>query len=413
VESTDRDSGVRWTMLVLICLGFIQLTLNWFDIASAFPNLGQSMHLQIAELSLLVSLFFAGYGIFHIPTGFLAARFGLRRIALTGMLIESLGGVATGLAPNYAWLEVFRVLTGLGGSLFVGCGFALVVSWFRGKEIALAQGLSGGVCFALGAAIGLFPWVGVIFLLGWRGAMIAGGTIGLAIWLANLIWLRTPREEQSLLQAGNLNWSSVGRVLRNRNLWYFGLCTLGAAGGYFVASELMAGYAASKFHLSPAISGLMSAVIVLAGVPASLISGYWSDRARRLRYMIIGPCVVAGVAFLILPSSSLVFTWILAAFIGGSLFYFPPFTALPGHYRDEISPQDVATAEGLLLTIIAIGEFLVPIGFGQVVAGNGYGAGWIYLGIVSIVFVVFGLLAREPVRHPLRAAAQTPEVPAS
>ena len=79
-------------------------------------------------LAHLISLFLAGYGIFHIPTGFLTYRFGLRNVLLAGILIESLGGIATAFAPSYGWLEVLRFITGIGASFFVGCGFAMVTS---------------------------------------------------------------------------------------------------------------------------------------------------------------------------------------------------------------------------------------------------------------------------------------------
>ncbi len=93
---------MRWWMLLILSLGFVSLTLNWFDVASAFPALGQQFHLQIPQLALLISLFIAGYGIFHIPTGFLTYRFGLRNILLAGLLIEALGAIASAFAPNYA-----------------------------------------------------------------------------------------------------------------------------------------------------------------------------------------------------------------------------------------------------------------------------------------------------------------------
>lgn len=86
---SQRATPQRWWMLFILSLGFVVLTLNWFNIASAFPALAQQFHLQIPQLVLLISLFIAGYGIFHIPSGFLAYRFGLRSILLAGLLIES------------------------------------------------------------------------------------------------------------------------------------------------------------------------------------------------------------------------------------------------------------------------------------------------------------------------------------
>src|SRR5260370_10886616 len=168
---SQRATPTRWWMLLILSVGFIALSLNWFDIASAFPALGQQFHLQIPQLALLIALFFAGYGIFHIPSGLLASRFGVRNVLLAGLLIESLGAIASAFAPGYGWLGLLRVLTGIGGSLFVGCGFSLVTSWFRGRELALAMGIATGGGLTLGIALGLFCWVGFVPAAAWSLAL--------------------------------------------------------------------------------------------------------------------------------------------------------------------------------------------------------------------------------------------------
>ena len=35
-----QSRGTRWRMLAIIGLGFTVLTLNWFDVATAFPLIG-------------------------------------------------------------------------------------------------------------------------------------------------------------------------------------------------------------------------------------------------------------------------------------------------------------------------------------------------------------------------------------
>lgn len=190
--TSQRATPMRWWMLLILSLGFVAFTLNWFDVAAAFPALGQQFQLQIPQLALLISLFIAGYGIFHIPTGFLTYRFGLRNVLLAGLLIEALGAIASAFAPSYAWLGILRIITGIGGSLFVGCGFSLVTSWFRGRELALAMGIATGGAFTLGVALGLFVWVSVVQASGWSIVLAIGGAIGLLAFLVSLIFLRVP-----------------------------------------------------------------------------------------------------------------------------------------------------------------------------------------------------------------------------
>src|SRR6516225_1716486 len=99
---SQRGTSMRWWMLLLISLGIIELTLNWFNVAAAFPALGQQFHLQIPQLTALISLFIAGYAIFHIPAGMLAYRIGVKNTLLFGLLVESLAGIACAFAPSFA-----------------------------------------------------------------------------------------------------------------------------------------------------------------------------------------------------------------------------------------------------------------------------------------------------------------------
>lgn len=88
--------AARWTMLTIISLGFFSLTLNWFNIAPAFPLIAADLHVDLPRLALLISLFLAGYGIAHIPGRLLATRVGMRATLVLGVLLEGVAGWCPG-----------------------------------------------------------------------------------------------------------------------------------------------------------------------------------------------------------------------------------------------------------------------------------------------------------------------------
>jgi hypothetical protein len=49
-------------MLAIIGLGFTVFTLNWFDVATAFPLIGAEFNVGLVSLSCPISLFIVGYG---------------------------------------------------------------------------------------------------------------------------------------------------------------------------------------------------------------------------------------------------------------------------------------------------------------------------------------------------------------
>ena len=115
--------AARWKMLALISLGFVAMTLNWFDIAPAFPAIGTEFHTNISRTAFLISLFLLGYGIAHIPGGMLATRIGMKQTLVLGLLLEGLAGMASGLCQNYLELAIVRVVAGIGASVFIAVAF--------------------------------------------------------------------------------------------------------------------------------------------------------------------------------------------------------------------------------------------------------------------------------------------------
>src|ERR1700689_2490058 len=150
---------VRWGMLAVISLGIMALTLNWFDVATAFPLIGAQFKVGLGSLSLLISLYIVGYGLSHIPGGVLATRVGMKKTIAFGLLVQGLAGIMSGLSHSYAELACFRVVSGIGGSVFIAAATAAFVFGFNDKEVTLALGVSGGAVFSSGAGLALYVWI--------------------------------------------------------------------------------------------------------------------------------------------------------------------------------------------------------------------------------------------------------------
>ena len=75
----------RWVALAIIFVSFLQFTLNWFCIIPAFGSIVGEMHLSFPQVGVIVGTFIAGYGIAHIPAGWIAERFGMRCCSGSGL----------------------------------------------------------------------------------------------------------------------------------------------------------------------------------------------------------------------------------------------------------------------------------------------------------------------------------------
>src|SRR6202451_2806832 len=61
IRGTQQATS-RWGMLAILSLGIGALTLNWFDVATAFPLIGAEFKVGLGSLGLLISLHIVGYG---------------------------------------------------------------------------------------------------------------------------------------------------------------------------------------------------------------------------------------------------------------------------------------------------------------------------------------------------------------
>src|ERR1700685_2757135 len=154
-----EGTSYRWPMLAVVSLGIVALTLNWFDVATAFPLIGAEFKVGLGSLSYLISHYIVGYGLTHIPGGMLATTVGMKKTLVLGLLVQGLAGIMSGLSRNYTELAFFRVVSGIGGAVFIAVATAAVVVWFREKDVTLALGITGGAAFSAGAAFALYVWV--------------------------------------------------------------------------------------------------------------------------------------------------------------------------------------------------------------------------------------------------------------
>jgi MFS transporter, ACS family, D-galactonate transporter len=193
--------------------------------------------------------------------------------------------------------------------------------------------------------------------------------------------------------------------LVSRDLWVYGTALLGGYGAYFTTSQLFTEYATQDRHLGTSSGGLLSALILLAGVPGSLLGGYWADRSKNLRRFVVGPLVVVALLLALIPVVPDAALWVLGIGIGFfMIFGFAAWLAVPARVCG-IEHAYVGTATGLMLTLAAIGGFFIPIIFGHLVPHAGFTMGWIFLASVSIIFAILGLAGRNPSTRSTRAKA--------
>ncbi len=287
-------------MLGVISLGILALTLNWFDVATAFPLIGAQFKVGLGPLSYLISLYIVGYGLTHIPGGMLATAIGMKKTLVLGLGVQGLAGIMSGLSASYVELACFRVVSGIGGSVLIAVGTGAVVVWFRDKDVTLALGITGGAVFSAGAALALYVWLYVQHATSWRTSLVLAGVFELLVMLVTVTAFRVPEGVPSL-RGATFDRAALRATLGSRDLWIYGLALFGGYGAYFTTSQLFSEYVTLDRHFAPSTGGLLAALIALAGIPGSLLGGYCADRSANVRMFVVGPLIVVAGLLVLIP----------------------------------------------------------------------------------------------------------------
>src|SRR6201981_2603875 len=217
---SDFSNKRRWWIVGLL---FTASLINYLDraaISFALPLISKDFQLTAQSKGLLLSSFFWSYALMQIPIGWAADRFSLRRLYAGAFIFWSFAQGVTGLATSFTALLAFRMLLGIGESIYLPGGTKIVSLLFSPKERGLPSGL-----FDFGTRTGLVlegilvPWL--LVHAGWRRTFLILGFTAL-LWLAPWFAIFPRRLTATDTKKTFPDLATVARSLLDRNL--LGIC---------------------------------------------------------------------------------------------------------------------------------------------------------------------------------------------
>lgn len=178
---TAASTSLRNDAQVIGFVGVAHGASHFFQLAlpPLFPLIKTEFGTSYAELGVVMAVYYAVSGIMQTAAGFLVDRLGARNVLVFGLAAASIGTMLYAAAPSYAFLLAAAVVAGLGNSVFHPGDLALLNAKVDPARLGHAfsvHGICGNVGWALAPTFG----VAVSSLVGWRGALVAAGLVGLA-----------------------------------------------------------------------------------------------------------------------------------------------------------------------------------------------------------------------------------------
>ena len=194
-----------------------------------------------------------------------------------------------------------------------------------------------------------------------------------------------------------------GAFSRDRQLVCLGLAGFTGVYAYFVILQCRPAFFQAERGFGILKSGLFTALLALAALPAGIVTGRLSDRLGRRR-LSLAMFPLAALCLFALPrvrSQTMLFLVLAAYGLVGKLAWDPILFAWAGDRVTATRPDTVGASMGTFGFVIMMGAFVAPVVTGGIRDLTGSLAGGFYVaGALVLVGTLLLLVPAETVRRP-------------
>ena len=319
-QKRPTATGVRYRVIGVTTLAAVVLYLDRICIAeiAKLDEFGRDLNLSETQTGAILSAFFFSCALGQVPAGWLSDRFGARTMLPIYICVWSVCTILTGLANGFAMLIAARLLFGVAQAGCYPTAGSLIKRWMplpnRGTASAVVSfgGRLGGATAPI-----LTAWL-LKDYLSWRWVLAMYGGAG---FLVAIQFRRVFREspsahpkcnaaEQELIAIGDPEATETGAppfppllpLIRSRTMWLMCALQFGINIGWVFLVTWLPTYLQDVKQVDPKIGGLMSTIVLVAGIAGMLCGGPLTDiAANRLgrrwgRSLPMTGCYIVAVA---------------------------------------------------------------------------------------------------------------------
>lgn len=399
------------TQVLSLLLARIFYSANWFNIASIFYLIAYDLKQDISMLGLVTSSFIIGVGLFQVPAGIIAAKYGPEKLAIFGILLASFCALVTGLSESILQIAVLRFIVGVGMACFFGPSVILITKFLGRRSEGLGIGLINSA-HAIGGIVGIFGWVVLAQLTGWRISLVIGGTLGLLTGLILSISLsrtnsKSIPEDENLPLSNNepvsdleakkispamgISMSGLRRTIFNKSLIILGLTLLSFQAGSSIILTFIVFYLGGTLRIDYTIAGLIGSLNLVIALFSSPMFGLLYDRTKKAKKILIISGFAAAVSIwgMTIPSIYV----ILPSMIFSAIFLSAGFVVVYAEAKRTNTIQGLdlkyqTLAVSFVNGISLFGAFWIPFLFSFAAERFGFSIAWLMGGLIVLAFIL-------------------------
>ena len=173
--------NIQRYLLWLVAVALFMENLDATIVNTAVPTMSAALGVQPLSLKGVLTSYTLSLAVFIPISGWMADRFGTRRVFGAAVLLFTLSSLACGLSVNVPMLVVSRILQGIGGAMMTPVGRLALVRTFPRSELMRAMQFVV-IPALIGPLVGPFTGGVIVHWLPWRFIFLVNlpfGVIGL------------------------------------------------------------------------------------------------------------------------------------------------------------------------------------------------------------------------------------------
>lgn len=353
------------TLVTILAHGFGRMSYSVI-----LPSMKEGLALNYTQLGSIATGNFIGYLSLAIVGGFLAARFGVRRVVFVSLIIIGISLFLTGFSQSFLFAFFMRLISGLGnGGSYVPI-MALPAAWFVMRKRGLATGIvSGGIGMGLFiSGIILPPIISAFDKEGWRYAWFVLGIAVFVLAFVCLVFLRNTPQEKGLSMYGGQEeqkggpkvtlFSAFRDVVIEPEIWKLGCVYFMYGFSYIIYLTFFMAYLTKEIGIPSIAAGRIFAFLGIISIFCGVIYGWISD--------VLGRKYGSMIAYINLAISYIIFfVWkdaagfYVSAFVFGIAAFSIP-TIMAAASGDAVGGRLAPAGLGFITLFFGIGQALGP-----------------------------------------------------
>ena len=176
----------KWWLLANVMIGTFMAVLDATIVNVGLPKIMASFGVGLDKIEWVLTAYMLALAVMLPTSGWLADRFGYKRVYFLGLFLFTLGSFLCGMSPNEDVLIFSRVIQGLGAGCLMPVGMAIITREFPAEKRGVALGFWS---IASAASVSFGPLIGgyLVDRFSWPLIFDVNVPIGIAGMLATAI----------------------------------------------------------------------------------------------------------------------------------------------------------------------------------------------------------------------------------